>query len=176
MLVEPGRPQVVAELLGAAGVLADAIGASVHALTCGREDTGALGEQGADVVAEFIGSELAEDAAAALVRWSRDHDLWAVLGPSTDFGREVLGRAAASLGAGLIGDGIGLEIADGELVVAKPAFSGALVADITCSSAIRMVTVRPGVLPVPPRRAVVPTVIRHRVTSSGSDSLALVVA
>jgi electron transfer flavoprotein alpha subunit len=167
VMVEPGRPQVAAELLGAAGAMADAIGASVHALTFAREDVDALGGQGADVIAEFIGNLGAEDAAAALVRWSRDHDLWAVLGPSTDFGREALGRAAAALDAGFIGDAIGLEIVDRELVAAKPAFSGALVADITCSSTIRMVTVRPGVLPVPPRRKVVPTVIGHRVTPLG---------
>ena len=36
------------------------------------------------------------------------------------------------------------------LVAAKPAFAGALVADITCRSATQMVTVRPGVLPAPP--------------------------
>ncbi len=33
------------------------------------------------------------------------------------------------------------------LVAAKPAFAGALVADITCRSATQMATVRPGVLP-----------------------------
>ena len=35
---------------------------------------------------------------------------------------------------------------DDVLVAAKPAFAGALVADITCRSATQMVTVRPGVL------------------------------
>ena len=39
------------------------------------------------------------------------------------------------------------------LVAAKPAFAGALVADITCRSATQMVTVRPGVLPAPGARA-----------------------
>ena len=34
-------------------------------------------------------------------------------------------------------------------MAAKPAFAGALVADITCRSATQMVTVRPGVLPTP---------------------------
>jgi electron transfer flavoprotein alpha subunit len=61
----------------------------------------------------------------------------------------VLGRLAAAHGAGLVGDAIGLEIVDGELVAAKPAFSGALVADITCTSDVRLVSVRPGVLPLP---------------------------
>jgi len=38
-------------------------------------------------------------------------------------------------------------VRDGSLVAAKPAFAGALVADITCRSDTQMVTVRPGVLP-----------------------------
>ena len=48
------------------------------------------------------------------------------------------------------------------LVAAKPAFAGALVADITCRSATQMVTVRPGVLPSPaaPGRATSPCVRR----------------
>jgi len=43
-------------------------------------------------------------------------------------------------------------VVDGRLVAAKPAFAGALVADITCTSAVQLVTVRPGVLVVPPPR------------------------
>ena len=167
VLVEPSRPRVTAELLGVAGQLADLIGASVHAVTFGGEDVALLGQYGADVVVEFIGSQQAEDAAVSLIKWSGDHALWAVLGPSTDFGREALGRAAAALGAGLIGDAMNLQVVDGELVATKPAFSGALVADIMCSSTVRMVTVRPGVLPMPAMRSVMPTVISHAVSPRG---------
>jgi electron transfer flavoprotein alpha subunit len=61
---------------------------------------------------------------------------------------------AAALGAGLVGDAIAVDVVEGRLVAAKPAFSGALVADITCTSPVQLVTVRPGVLPVPiPRQA-----------------------
>ena len=152
VIIEAGRPQVGAELLGAASVLAGAIDARVHALSFDDAAVASLGELGADEVTHFVGSDVAEDAAAAVVEWSAEQSLWAVLGPSTAFGREVLGRMAAALGAGLVGDAIGLEIADGDLIAAKPAFSGALVADISCISPVRMVSVRPGVLPVPPRR------------------------
>jgi electron transfer flavoprotein alpha subunit len=100
----------------------------------------------------------AEDAAAAVVAWSAPHPLWALLGPSTAFGREVLGRAAAALGAGLVGDAVGIEVVDDELVAAKPAFSGALLADIVCTSDVRLVSVRPGVLPLPLPRGGTPTV------------------
>jgi electron transfer flavoprotein alpha subunit len=158
VLVEPGRTQVGAEILGVAGELSESVGGRVHALAFEGADAEALGASGADAVTTFSGVPLAEDVAAAVVEWSADHPLWALLGPSTAFGREVLGRVAAALGAGLVGDAIGLEIVDDELVAAKPAFSGALVADILCTSNVRLVSVRPGVLPLPMSRPHVPTV------------------
>ncbi len=153
VIVEPGRPRLGSELLGAASRLATEVGAGVHAVALDGVDVASLGAVGADVVTHFTGSVIAEDVAAAMREWSARHDLWAVLGPSTAFGREVLGRLAAALGAGLVGDAVGLEIRGGELVAAKPAFSGALVADITCTSAIGLVSVRPGVLSLPHRRS-----------------------
>jgi electron transfer flavoprotein alpha subunit len=69
------------------------------------------------------------------------------------WGREVAGRLAARLGAGLTGDATGLELADGRLVAWKPAFGGQLEAAITSRSRLQMVTVRPGVLPVSVPRA-----------------------
>ena len=92
---------------------------------------------------------------AAVVRqYVTQRQPWAVLAPSTAFGREVAARAAAATGSGLVGDAVALSVSDdGTLVAAKPAFAGALVADITCTSATSMVTVRPGVLPVPAPRA-----------------------
>ncbi len=152
VIVETGRPRVGAELLGEAARLSAVVGARVHALAFDGDDLSALGSLGADEVTHFVGPAIAEDVAAAVVQWSAPHRLWAVLGPSTAFGREVLGRLAAALGAGLVGDAIGLEISEGELVSAKPAFSGAMVADITCTSDVRMVSMRPGVLPLPLHR------------------------
>ena len=87
--------------------------------------------------------------ADALAAYVEDTAPWAVLAPSTAFGREVAGRAAAATASGLVGDAIALSVHDGLLVAAKPAFAGALVADITCRSTTQMVTVRPGVLPAP---------------------------
>ena len=112
-----------------------------------------LAAAGADVVVVLEGSAVAEDVADAVAAFVRETAPWAVLAPSTAFGREVAGRAAAATGSGLVGDAIALSVGDGVLVAAKPAFAGALVADITCRSATQMVTVRPGVLPVPVRRA-----------------------
>jgi len=156
VLIEPERLQVGAELLGAAARLAAVIDGHVHALVFGNTHVEGLGASGADAVTAFTGVPNAEDVAAAVLEWSRENLIWAVVGPSTSFGREVLGRMAAALGAGLVGDAIGLEIVDRELVAAKPAFSGALVADIMCTSDVRLVSVRPGVLPLPTPRDHVP--------------------
>jgi electron transfer flavoprotein alpha subunit len=158
VLVEPDRPQVAAELLGAASALAADDGSAVHALCVAAEDPGGLGAWGADRVTVFSGSTLAEDVAAAVVEWAAGHALWAVLGPSTTFGREVLGRMAVALDAGLVGDAIGVTRVDGQLVAAKPAFAGALVADISCTSPVSLVSIRPGVLPLPANAVRMPDV------------------
>jgi electron transfer flavoprotein alpha subunit len=167
VLAEPGRPRVSEELLGAAARLGREMGAAVHALCPGPPDVAALGAAGADVVVALRGSPAspapaAEDVADALTAFIRETAPWAVLAPSTAFGREVAGRAAAATGSGLVGDAVALSTRDDVLVAAKPAFAGALVADIVCRSATQMVTVRPGVLPAPaPRgRRDVPVVTR----------------
>jgi electron transfer flavoprotein alpha subunit len=148
VLVEPGRPEVTGELLGAAARLGAATGAAVHALSTGEGTPAALGAAGADLVVVLDGSSVPEDVADAVADYVRDQAPWALLAPSTAYGREVAGRAAAATGSGLVGDAIALSARGGVLVAAKPAFAGALVADITCTSATQMATVRPGVLPV----------------------------
>ena len=158
VVVERGRPEVARELLGAAARLGREIGAAVHALCPDDTEIDLLAGCGADLVVVLTGSRVAEDVADAVVAHLREAAPWAVLAPSTAFGREVAGRAAAATGSGLVGDAVALSVRDGVLVAAKPAFAGALVADITCRSTPQMVTVRPGVLPAPaPRRQDAPT-------------------
>jgi electron transfer flavoprotein alpha subunit len=150
VLAEQGRPEVTAELTAAAAGLAHALGGTVQVLsTAPVPAAAALASAGADLVVALEGAATAEDVAAGVAAHVRDTRPWALLAPSTAFGREVAGRAAAATGSGLTGDAVGLSVHDGKLVAAKPAFAGALVADITCDSPTQMVTVRPGVLPAP---------------------------
>jgi electron transfer flavoprotein alpha subunit len=151
VLAEPGRQRVTNELLGAAARLGREVGAAVHALCPGPFTAATLAAAGADAVVALEGSGAAafvagEDAADALTAYVRETTPWAVLAPSTAFGREVAGRGAAATGSGLVGDAVALTARDDVLVASKPAFAGALVADITCRSGTQMVTVRPGVL------------------------------
>ncbi|MEO7556189.1 MAG: electron transfer flavoprotein subunit alpha/FixB family protein, partial [Acidimicrobiales bacterium] len=156
-VVEPGRPKVGRELLGAAYGLAGAIGGHVAAVVVGRSDD-PVASWGADAVVRVDGVRSEEDVAAALAAWAGRSRPWAVLLPGTTWGREVGGRAAAALGAGLTGDAIELEVAtvastgEHQLLAWKPAFGGRLVAAIYCSTAIQMATVRAGVLAVPAAR------------------------
>jgi electron transfer flavoprotein alpha subunit len=142
--------------------LAREVGGEVHVLAPGEIsspassadttstiDTAALHAAGADLVLCLEGIPVPEDVSEAVVHYVRARTPWAFLAPSTAFGREVAGRAAAATGAGLVGDAVALSVRDGVLVAAKPAFAGALVADITCRSATQMVTIRPGMLPAP---------------------------
>jgi electron transfer flavoprotein alpha subunit len=150
VVLEADRPHVTQELLSAAATLAHAVDGHVVALADPPEaDAARLGSWGADEVVVLDGGAVglaAEDVGRAVAEWADQAGPWAVLAPSTAWGREVAGRAAARLGAGLTGDAVGLDVADGRLVAWKPAFGGQVVAAITASSAVQMATVRPGML------------------------------
>src|SRR3954447_22826837 len=157
VLVEPDRANVTRELLGVAAALAAEIDGHVVAIT--TAPVAELASWGADAVVEVTGALAEEDVAAGVTQWASRAHPWAILLPSTAWGREVGGRAAAALDAGLTGDAIDLEVSrvastgEAQLLAWKPAFGGRLVAAIYCSSPIQMATVRAGVLSTPSPRA-----------------------
>ena len=179
VLVEPGRERVNRELLGAAADLAAQINGWVAALGPGLDDPDEdLGPWGADEQIDISGSGISpveEDLASAMSAWSNATRPWAVLAPGTAWGREVASRMAASLGAGLTGDAVGLKVDDhGKLIAMKPAFGGWLVAEILCSSPVQMATVRPGVLPLPRPNPERPPARRLSLASPGQSRLEVV--
>ena len=116
-----------------------------------------------------------EDVGRAVVDWCGTARPDVLLAPSTAWGREVAGRVAAALGAGLTGDAVGLDLDEGGRLIAwKPAFGGAMVAANETTAPAQLVTVRPGVLAVheprpvdvPPAVAEVVVTPRGRVTVS----------
>ncbi|MCW2878935.1 MAG: electron transfer flavoprotein beta subunit [Sphaerisporangium sp.] len=169
VLGEPGRARITRELLGGAAGLAAKLGGSTALFT--TEPAGEQGEWWADAVvgldridspwafSEVMGTTSAmadmtpEDVAEGAAAWASEAAPWAILVPGTSWGRETAGRLAVRLGAGLTGDAVELEVADGRLVCWKAAFGGQLVAAVTSRSGIQMATVRSGVFPVPELRA-----------------------
>jgi electron transfer flavoprotein alpha subunit len=152
VVAEPGRKRLVRELLGEAAQLAGATGGSVTCFCDSDWAPGELDAWGADRVVS-VGARTEQDVAGALASWCGSEAPWAVLVPGTLWGREVAGRCASRIGAGLTGDAVGFGVEDGRLVSWKPAFGGRLVAAITTSSPVQMATVRPGVLELRSPRA-----------------------
>jgi electron transfer flavoprotein alpha subunit len=163
VIVEPDRGPLTRELLGAAATL----GGLVVALTPEDPDAATLGSWGADEIVHLPDLTVEEDVASGITTWARALDPWALLAPSTAWGREVASRVAAALGTGLTGDAVGLEEADGRLVAWKPAFGGALVAAIQSRTDPQMATVRAGMLPELAPRAVTAPVVALPVEPRG---------
>lgn len=172
---EPDRDRTTAELLGAAAGL----GAHVVLLATGASPSpDQAASWGADEVVRLDGSAAEDDVAPAVAGWCASRRPWAVLGGGTVWGREVLGRVAARLDAGLTGDAVDLDVEGDRLVGWKPAFGGALVCAVTASSPVQLATVRPGMLarraprparPIPESVLAVPARGRVRVLDRGRD-------
>ena len=167
VVVEPDRKRTTGELLGAAAVLAAGLDGMVVAAGPLPGELEVLSAQGADRVVVVDRADGA-DLARVLAERMADDPPWAVLAPGTDWGRQVAGRLAVRLGAGLTGDAVGVEARAGRLVALKPAFGGRLVAEITCSSPVQMATVRPGVLPLPDPRLAVDIPVETHLVEVGS--------
>ncbi|MFN8041427.1 MAG: FAD-binding protein [Acidimicrobiales bacterium] len=198
VVVEPDRPRATRELLSGAARLAADVDGRVVAVGPALADDATLTSWGADALVDLVpapGATAAdlveEDVAAAVAEWAQalGDELWAVLVGGTPWGREVASRAAASLGAGLTGDAVGLAVDEGRLLAWKPAFGGTLVAAVRASSPVQLATVRAGVLPVLEPREVDPdrvvdrrtlaveprrrVVVRERRREDDGDALAL---
>ncbi len=150
VVAERGRAGATRELLGAAAVAAAGLAGRVVALVPEGADPEELRSWGADAAFSYPAGLVAEQAAGLVAGTAGPRPPWAVLAPGTTWGREVASRAAVRLGAGLTGDAVELEVrasARPRLVAWKPAFGGSVLAPVTASSDVQIVTVRPGALP-----------------------------
>lgn len=137
-------------LLGEAAALAAKVKGSVTAIVHGSEFEGALkfGQYGADQILLVSGNSEPEELVDAMTIAMRYRRPWAVLVAATRDGRAVAAAFAARHQWGLIGDAIRLELGEDDRLVAwKPALGGRLLAPITITSRVQVVTLRPGIAP-----------------------------
>ncbi len=145
VLCEPNRPKFSQELLGCALSLSGSIKGRTVAISAQTEDLAEVWSWGADEVVRVEGGMIEEDFAAAAKEWAKAHGPVVMLAPASYWGREVASRIAASLGAGLTGDAIDLEIDSGRLIAWKSACGDSQHVAIISDSPLQMVTLRPGV-------------------------------
>ncbi len=148
VVIEPGKKQLARELLGKAAEIGERRNANVVALVFDDSNSMDFASWGADEVVRSMSNGLEELAGRLVADWAVGTQPFCIIGPSTTWGREVMGRAAARLGVGLTGDAVELELTSETLTCWKPAFGGQLLAAVTSASPIQMVTVRPGMLHV----------------------------
>jgi electron transfer flavoprotein alpha subunit len=149
VIADPGHEALTRDLCGLAARLASQVDGSTLLIAAHDVAPDQAGSWGADRLVRILGCDAEEDVAAAIASTVREMPLrpWGILASSTAFGREVASRVAATIGSGLTGDATDVEVVDGRLVAWKPAFGGQLVAAVTATSPVQMVTVRSGVVP-----------------------------
>lgn len=130
VVAEPGHDALARELCGTATYLAASLSGSTVMLAPHELSAATAGSWGADRLVYIEGSAVEEDIARAVAGWARAERPWAILAGSTTSGREIAARVAAAVDAGLTGDAIDLDVADGRLVAWKPAFGGLIVAAV----------------------------------------------
>jgi electron transfer flavoprotein alpha subunit len=148
VIAEPGDDVLARELCGLAARLASAVSGSTVLLAPDDVAADQAGSWGADRIVRVSGWAAEEDIARGIASWAGSVQPWGILAGSTAYGREIASRVAVSLGAGLTGDAIDINVVDGRFVAWKPAFGGRLVAAIIATSPVQMATVRAGVIPL----------------------------
>jgi electron transfer flavoprotein alpha subunit len=150
IMVLAGCPDRSRALLGEAADLAGRAGARVLAIVPPEPDVERLTAWGADELI-IIGRQAPRSLAAALASWIEDHTMpWAILGSARSWDREVLGRLAVRLDAGLMSDLIDVytrvdESGAARLVGAKPS-GNATIAEIVSHGPTQIATLRTGCL------------------------------
>ena len=149
VIADPHHDALTRNLCGQAAHLAGQVNGSTVLLAPHNVSAAEAGSWGADQLVRIVGGDVEEDIAVAVTSWVWETSVrpWAMLAGSTASGREVASRVAAAIGAGLTGDAADLEVADGRLVAWKPAFGGQLVAAVTATTPVQMVTMRSGIAP-----------------------------
>ncbi len=139
------------EVLSEARRLAQQTDASLTAAVLGsgldEKACAELGKYGADKIIMADHPGLATYTADAwvnvLAAIIKDQECKTVVLGSTSCGKDMAGRLAACLGAGLAMECLSASVQDGKLTVARPMYGGKVIAEAVIESDIRLVALRP---------------------------------
>ena len=143
------------EVLGKAKELAAALGTQTVAVLIGGDTANVekVRSYGADVVMTVTNPLLASYRLSAYVKALRKAveaaGATAILMAATVRGREVAAMLGSELEAGYAPDAIDLRVEDGRLVAVRSVYSNNILADVTFSSPVQVVSVRPRSFPMP---------------------------
>jgi electron transfer flavoprotein alpha subunit len=137
------------EMLGAGREVAESLGQSLVALVLGQDvaDIAALAfDLGADAVIGCDDASLADfrvEAHGPLIgQLAREREPAVILSGATTRGRDLAAWVAAELDAGLVADGIGLNVENGTVKVTRPVYAGKLLADTYVTSSPQIFSLR----------------------------------
>ena len=145
--------RITYELIREARRLADELGGDVTAV--GIEDglptdESELAAFGADSILKLTHPDLKQDVGEGhsdlLKVVIEDGTPGIVLFAATIQGRDISGRVAAGLKAGLVMDCIGLRLENDGLIAKKPLYGGKIIAELSVAGSPKLVAVRPNVL------------------------------
>jgi electron transfer flavoprotein alpha subunit len=137
------------EMLGAGREVAESLGQPLVALVLGQDvaDIAALAfDLGADAVIGCDDASLADfrvEAHGPLIgQLAREREPAVILSGATTRGRDLAAWVAAELDAGLVADGIGLNVENGTVKVTRPVYAGKLLADTYVTSSPQIFSLR----------------------------------
>ncbi|TAM85076.1 MAG: hypothetical protein EPN41_12750 [Candidimonas sp.] len=143
VVLDPRRGCQARDLAAAATDLAARLGSGAVALVPRVVPDWHITSWGLDALVVFAGASSEESMAHAVTCWARQSAPHVILAPSSLWGREVAARAAVSLGVGLVGDAIELEVGpERQIIALKPAAGDQMLARIVSDSRPQMVTLR----------------------------------
>ena len=137
------------EVLGAGRKVADDLGQSLTALVFGEnvaDVAAAAFDLGADAVVGCDDETLAQFRLEAygplLTNLAQERNPDVILVGASTRGRDLAAWVAADLDAGLVADGIGLEVSDGTVKVTRPVYAGKLLADVKVTEGTQLISLR----------------------------------
>ena len=149
------------EAVGVAATLAEKLGGEAHALVLGAPGLSAsaagLGQVGAAEVTvgehDALGEYNPEGYVDLVVEHARQGAYGAVVFAATTLGKDLAPRVAAKLDVPLASDVTGVDMADGQVVVTRPVFSGKAFATLRIEATPAIVSIRPNVFQATERSA-----------------------